>query len=166
MNHTRRTRARYPHTRAAAARLIRLHHQRCAGQDPLVRIHRRAQRPREDEGRPAHRRRVKGADVPADRRAQQDVSEPQCTRLLDQPPYMQRNARPLLPDLARLGGASTYPWLMAARACLAARRSARLSVSAGTVAECSVAVPCREEASPPELLTPRETPRSRFLDEP
>eukprot|EP00964_Phaeocystis_antarctica_P120713 scaffold84463_cov72-Phaeocystis_antarctica.AAC.3 len=55
---------------------------------------------------------------------------------------------------------------MAARACLAARRSARLSVSAGTVAECSVAVPCREEASPPELLTPRETPRSRFLDEP
>eukprot|EP00964_Phaeocystis_antarctica_P120712 scaffold84463_cov72-Phaeocystis_antarctica.AAC.2 len=107
--HTRRTRARYPHTRATAARLIRLHHQRCAGQDPLVRIHRRAQRPREDEGRPAHRRRVKGADVPADRRAQQDVSEPQCTRLLDQPPYMQRNARPLLPDLARLGGASTYP---------------------------------------------------------
>ena len=37
--------------------------------------------------------------------------------------------------------ASNYPWLMAARACLAARRSARLSVSAGTVAECSVAVP-------------------------
>ena len=64
--HATHARARYPHTRAAGARLIRLHHQRCARQDPLVRVHGRAYRPREDEGRTAHRCRVKGADVPAD----------------------------------------------------------------------------------------------------